>query len=173
MLSYSWACDVVIDIAGGLKSFCESSGRDLRCTFVWVCCVCVNQHRVRGSEVPFEQFRDIFKNRVRDIGHLVPLLSPWKSPVYITRAWCVMELFTAIEQKCQITITMPPHEAEDMKHATMGQDLSTFWAALGTLRAEEATATMTRDAKMIQRLIRESAGGCVMVNKGAIEHLRD
>ena len=173
MLSYSWAYDVVKDIASGLESFCQNTIYNKEDSYAWICCLCVNQHRVHGTEVPFEEFRDVFKSRVRMIGHLVPLMSPWDSPAYITRAWCVMELFTAIEDKIDITITMPENEAQKMRQAMMERNLDSFWAALGTIRVEQAEATVETDKEMILRIIKESGGGCAAVNTKAVQHLRN
>ena len=88
MLSYSWSysCD---DITASLLAYCHTADA----SFVWICCLCVNQHRVReaqakGQVVPFEEFRETFETRITSIKNMVALLCPWRAPVYIGRVWC-------------------------------------------------------------------------------------
>jgi hypothetical protein len=35
-----------------------------------------------------------FGPRVQTIGRLLPMLEPWRNPTYLTRAWCLFELYT-------------------------------------------------------------------------------
>jgi len=49
MLSYFWGY-TIDDIVDALVTFCESRKLDVKRTYVWICCLCVNQHRVVGEE---------------------------------------------------------------------------------------------------------------------------
>ena len=42
-LSYTWRY-LVKDIVESLKDQCELEGRDIKSTYVWICCFCNNQH---------------------------------------------------------------------------------------------------------------------------------
>ena len=48
MLSYTWGYSVETDIVDGLKEFCKNSEPHLdpSGTHFWICCFCINQHRV-------------------------------------------------------------------------------------------------------------------------------
>ncbi|CAB9520303.1 expressed unknown protein (Partial), partial [Seminavis robusta] len=46
MLSYGWRY-AVRDIVETLVDFCQSSSLDPKDTYIWICCLCNNQHRVK------------------------------------------------------------------------------------------------------------------------------
>jgi hypothetical protein len=76
------------DIVDTLSEFCESQEEDPKQTFVWICCFCVNQHRVvqqsqsqqSGMLEEAIDFFTIFAQRVVTIGHVLCLMSPWNYP---------------------------------------------------------------------------------------------
>ena len=56
------------DIASALADHCAEQGKEPEATFAWICCLCINQHRVdearaQGVDVPFETFRMEFESR--------------------------------------------------------------------------------------------------------------
>ncbi|CAE7481562.1 unnamed protein product, partial [Symbiodinium pilosum] len=82
MLSYTWSYRIG-DIADTLMKWCGSAkpSLDPKRVYVWMCCVCVNQHWVRqavrsGQDVPFEEFKRVFEGRVRSIGRVLALMMP-------------------------------------------------------------------------------------------------
>ena len=48
MLSYTWGYTFGA-IGSALTAFCAKHGLDPRTTHVWICCMCINQHRVAGG----------------------------------------------------------------------------------------------------------------------------
>ncbi len=48
MLSYTWGYTFGA-IGSALMAFCAKDGLDPRTTHVWICCMCINQHRVAGG----------------------------------------------------------------------------------------------------------------------------
>jgi hypothetical protein len=48
MLSYTWGYTFGA-IGSALMAFCKKHGLDPRMTHVWICCMCINQHRVAGG----------------------------------------------------------------------------------------------------------------------------
>lgn len=79
---------------------------------VWICCLCMNQHRVKqkqaaGETVPFSEFEKVsvkslaflnlslklthtvqaFGETVNGVGEILALMSPWRKPGYLTRVW--------------------------------------------------------------------------------------
>ena len=88
MLSYSWSYSIQ-DIASTLVDYCTNHNLDPKRTYVWICCLCINQHRVaesmknKSDAVTFEDFRDIFHQRVTKIGHIVAMFAPWTQPLYL------------------------------------------------------------------------------------------
>jgi hypothetical protein len=136
MLSYGWAYSVG-DIIDTLVDYCTTNQLEPSRTYVWICALCVNQHRICGSEqVSFEVFQEIFNRRVTGIGHLLAMMSPWHEPLYLTRIWCIFELFTAHtsakaigdqrvgggQDGVRVTLVMPPRERQGMTRAIIEGD---------------------------------------------------
>ena len=48
MLSYTWGYTFGA-IGSALMAFCAKHGLDPCTTHVWICCMCINQHRVAGG----------------------------------------------------------------------------------------------------------------------------
>ena len=86
MISYTWGYSI-LSIGSALMAWCERDGRDPSTTYVWICCMCINQHRVAGTTVSTEFLKNEFETRVKGIGHVVSLLSPFAKPVNLTRSW--------------------------------------------------------------------------------------
>jgi hypothetical protein len=43
----------------------------------------------------------------------LPMLEPWRNPVYVTRAWCLYELYTALTEGKRIEIEVILTDEED------------------------------------------------------------
>lgn len=164
MLSYSWGYKVG-DVVDTLTSFCSSRGNRLDSSYVWMCCFCINQHRVKakdasGEKVPFDTFRNVFHQRVAGIGHIIAMMAPWYEPLYIGRVWCAFELYTANAlDNAQVTVAMPPEEQEGFVKALSNKDgLSGLWRALGAIDIAAAEASVPSDKENILKLIGESPG---------------
>ena len=72
MLSYTWKYTVG-DIVDSLTHWCMTELLDMKRVYLWMCWACVNQHRVqemrlKGEVVPFEEFKEVFEGRVKSIG---------------------------------------------------------------------------------------------------------
>ncbi len=180
MISYSWGY-TVRDICDTLHSFCKQEKADPKRTFIWICCLCVNQHRVReardsGTVVPFETFEKEFRNRVLSVQKgVIAMMAPWSEPLYLTRVWCVFEMFTAVSQNKFICITMPPRESVSFSNAfssTGGEDsLNKMWKSLGNIDVSNAAASVEEDKINIEKAI-ESSIGAERVNETVAAFMR-
>jgi len=169
MLSYTWSYEVA-DIVDALVCYCQRQGLDMRRTYVWICCLCINQHRVQaakqqGAVVPFDKFAYEFSSRVSGIGHVLALMGTWRSPKYITRAWCTYEMYMTMVLHCRLDIVLPPSESSDfltsLKEGCQGLDA--LWNALEQLDVRRAEASIPSDREQILRQI-ESGPGFAAVN---------
>merc|ERR1719387_3516487 len=107
-----------------------------------MCCLCINQHRVkeaqkRGDTVPFEEFEKAFGSRVREIGRVLALLSPWDSPLYLTRVWCVYEFFVAEStQGVMLDLILPRREADAFTETFAAHGMQTVWKTVAAVKVE-------------------------------------
>ena len=79
-------------MAGALERWTAKTERDPKRTYVWICALCLNQHRIVKTMTPDELSAE-FGTRVSAIGYLLPMLEPWRDPQYLKRAWCLFELY--------------------------------------------------------------------------------
>lgn len=167
MLSYTWGYRVV-DLARSLLAYCRARCSDPRVVRVWACCVCINQHRVkerqgRGEAVPFEDFAGALGTRVRDIGKVVALLSPWSSPLYTQRAWCIYELYVATTtESVEFELFLPSDEATAFGEAFKTEGLRSVWQALARIRVMDSKASVESDRTRILDLVERGPGHAVL-----------
>ncbi|CAB9524044.1 Kinesin light chain [Seminavis robusta] len=179
MLSYTWGYRIG-DIIDTLVDFCYTTNRDPTQTFVWICFLCVNQHRVwqqkkserSGMLEPQVDFFAEFGLRVVSIGHVLAMMSPWNNPRYLQRIWSVYELYTAHVKDCQTTVVMPPSEKQALQQDLLGNDndnhqegLQSLYKALGQTQIENALASIERDRVVILELVAKQCGFKVMNQK--------
>ena len=98
LLSYSWGY-LVVEVSAALSAWCERHERDPKRTAIWICSLCLNQHRLGGGEAATpDDLAKEFGDRVVALGRILPMLEPWHDPGYVKRAWCLFELYTAIQR---------------------------------------------------------------------------
>jgi len=166
MLSYTWGYEIA-DIVTTLDEFCRSNKRDPKATYVWMCFLCINQHRVfelnqKGEisdDSTFAQFKKTFEDRVINVGEVICMMSPWHDPTYLSRVWCIFELYTAHKEKCKVSIVMPNREKEKMAKALAEQDgIETLFHTLSSTDIEQAQASVEMDKVRILEMVRNGPG---------------
>ena len=183
MLSYGWA-NTVSEIADVTSAYCDNQKLDPKKTYVWICCLCINQHRVaddikNGIDVPFETFQQTFQSRVQGIGNIVCLLSPWDEAIYLTRVWCIFEFFTAnTSDDCKAFIEMPRATRDNFKSYLLSEKnpnhvQSKIFRVLGNTSIQDAKASVPADKENIMKVIVEGlTGGVAELDKKVNELLR-
>ena len=167
ILSYTWSYKFV-DIVKAVADFCNISKLNPKRTYLWIDLFCINQHRVvevrqrNGSNVPpSSDLETIFPELVSNIPNMLAVFSPWKEPKYLSRTWCLYELYTAYNYGTNVTIILPPGEKNvleyDLFHSQkVGVD--TLYHAFGQTDVENADATFQEDREMILATIAKGEG---------------
>jgi tetratricopeptide (TPR) repeat protein len=154
-----------------IKGYCQEQKLDPKRTYIWICCLCLNQHRVvesnksgmgSASSVDFETE---FKRRVLGIGRVLCMMTPWGSPANLKRVWCIYEIFMAMNEHCDLSIVMPPREKDRMSiqlFSSFGsagvRGIDTLCKALAQVNIEQAEASVKQDKERILDLIRKHTG---------------
>lgn len=171
MLSYGWEYTIG-DIVETLVSYCESENLNPKRTYFWICCLCINQHRVYENKMNgiVVDFLPSFNYCVKSIGHVLAMMSPWDEPVYLTRVWCIFEFFVAHENGCNVSIVMPSREKEKMIEAV--GDVGKLFEALARTKIEDSNATEESDKIKIMKKVEETIGA-KRLNQEVNERLRE
>lgn len=165
MLSYAWGYKIQ-DIVDTLINYCDRNDLDTKRTYIWICALCNNQHRVFKRNVTFQDFEQIFNRRVEGIGNVLAMMTPWDDPAYIKRVWCVFEMYTAkVSEGTNIEIVMPPDEKASLMNAVLRptdnsgkSGLDDLFNALALTKVQDAQATSQQDKLNILKLIEDGPG---------------
>mmetsp|Transcript_386 Transcript_386/g.1061 ORF Transcript_386/g.1061 Transcript_386/m.1061 type:complete len:2458 (+) Transcript_386:127-7500(+) len=175
LLSYCWGYKYT-DVVSALESWCTAEKRNPKRTYVWICSLCVNQHDASAEVKTADFFKREFGERVKAIGTILPLMLPWDEPLYLTRAWCLFELYTAIsfEGACTITAIFTPEQEALFREALTSGGYSKVDDTLEKIRSQNATATMKADEDAIKQTIKETLlGGYQGLDNLVRSHLQE
>lgn len=127
--------------------------------------------------VPTETLLDQFKSHVVQIGCLVCMMTKWDKPAYLTRAWCIFEMYTAITSldRGQVHIVMPPRETQGMVNALLkngGGIMESLFCFLATTSVTKAEASHEEDRSTILDILRDGTDGYETINR-EVRHFYD
>eukprot|EP00047_Mylnosiga_fluctuans_P008520 m.259027 g.259027 ORF g.259027 m.259027 type:complete len:778 (+) comp22129_c0_seq1:110-2443(+) len=149
----------------------EEHYRAHRGTYFWFDAVCNNQHDSRAK--PFEWWCTLFKESIRAIGTMLVVASPWDSPLPITRAWCLFEMYSALDTEAAVKIAIPPSQnrgfIETLKTSFDGDCFTKIFMRLDLKNAE---ASRPEDQQQIFEVVRQQEGGFLKLNTTVKEFLR-
>ena len=122
-VSHAWLCKMT-DLLSALKNWEDSLPDDQRALpyYFWIDVLVCNQDASGPKE--FDWWRETFKQSVQNIGRTVIVMTPWKKPKYIERAWCLFEFYTTLKCGVPYDITMSAHDqTEFMEELKNGRDI--------------------------------------------------
>lgn len=171
---------------GGVFAMCVAALRDVEAEvmaagepppYFWFDLAVNNQHS--APERPFEWWCTTFRDSITAIGRVVLVLSPWRDPLPLTRAWCLWEVFCAASVRdatspntaVSLDVRLPPAEARAFERA-LANDMRAALDTMVRVRAERAQAFYETDRNSIFRAIEASAGGFATVNAIVKDQLR-
>ncbi len=181
MVSYTWGYRIQ-DIVSTLVEKCQEDGRDPKKTYVWMCCLCNNQHRwvyVQEQEETggrlseekellatgpspsssFEKwFHAIFFRIVQRIGLIWSIVTPDQNDsAYLKRVWCLLEIYIAnTVDGVKSEIIMAKEHKERM--ANHSKTVSTFLDTLANTKIENARASREEDKQSILNFVKKDIG---------------
>ena len=95
--------DGIVSIGSALKRWVEQKGRKPQRTYIWVCALCLNQHRIEESVVVgSEELGAEFGSRVQAIGRLVSKTHPFCA-IYVA-ALCMWFVRGGAKKICDVIV---------------------------------------------------------------------
>jgi hypothetical protein len=130
------------DIIDALVDFCKSNKIKSKRAYVWICYLCVNQHRVAELAeqkrsgmllVSALDFFGLYGERVAENGHVLAMMALRNNPDNLKQVWCIFELYTAHTKRCELTIVMPPAQKATLEEAMFGEESRNIDTLYGVL----------------------------------------
>jgi hypothetical protein len=158
-LTWFWGLTATT-VVSALVNHCQKKGLDRFETFVWQCALCNNQFRIeatkaRGEFEEFEPFKNMFEHRVRSIGRIVALISPWNDPEILKRVWCNFEIniATAPESGIEFNVVLPTLDEQAMTRSLTESGVDSVYRAYESVRIQRSSATVKDDVLNIMKII--------------------
>ncbi|KAF0697218.1 Aste57867_12074 [Aphanomyces stellatus] len=155
-VSHAWRYQF-LDVIDALDNFFDENEEDIDAVAVWFCMFNNNQHEISGGTRPFAYWFDKFKDSLTAIGRVVMVLSPWNSPMTLTRTWCVFEVYVAIETNARFEVAMgKAQKAAFLADSAAPNDI--FFASLMKINCAKSIAAVPSDRDHIFELIEKGPG---------------
>jgi tetratricopeptide (TPR) repeat protein len=130
-------------------------------TIVWCDVFSINQHKLNSIDI----FKSI-KNAIKEIGRAVVILSPWNNAIPFTRAWCLWEIYCAIDllDEDKLQIAMSSKEKEAFVNGLTEKTVE-YLQLLANVHVEKSEAREKADKDRIFAEVRAMDGGFNKVNE--------
>ncbi|EDQ91347.1 uncharacterized protein MONBRDRAFT_36252, partial [Monosiga brevicollis MX1] len=123
--------------------------------YYWLDLVPNNQHA--AVDLPYEWWCNTFQENIKEIGRVLLVMSPWRDPVPMTRAWCLFEMMHALNGQVQLDIRLPEAEVDGFVDA-LAEDSDAVMDMLVRVQAEKAEAFKASDRAMIFQTVEATLG---------------
>ena len=168
-VSFAYSCNFC-ELVDALEHYLIDNKFDLKSTFVWFDPFVNNQWH--ASSNGFEWWSTTFKQAISSIGRVCVILSPWSNPTYFKRAWCLWEMYCAIDSGSELGIAMSPREMECFVKE-LCSDLDIIYKHYAIINITDSTCWDLSDYEKIHTAIRATTGSYEMMNKIIFGGLRD
>ena len=121
---------------------------------------------------PSEWWQVSFTQAVGTIGHTALVLTPWRSPVPLRRAWCLWEIYSTLSAQAKLSVCMSDAQNNDF-HRGLIEDFETVLESLCLIDAETAEAGSQKDLDMIFAAVRTLDGGFHTLNATVLAQMRE
>ena len=165
-ISHAWG-GIFLDLVDTL----EYHFRDEPNIFIWCDIFSNNQHDT--AEKPFEWWCGTFRSAIKEFQRVVMVLAPWGNPIPLQRAWCLFEIYCAIDTNSRFEIAMTPPEREKFIQ-DMRIDAKVVTKMIGNINVERSQAWNQNDRDKIFQAVQTIDGGFATLNRlvfGLLESL--
>ena len=128
--------------------------RDAPDTIVWFDLFSINQHSTENPD--FSWWDTAYITAIKEIGHMVMIVSPWNDRLALSRSWCLFEGYCAKVGKCQFEIALNQKDRSQLLKDM--EDNPNIEEMIGAINIEKSESYRQQDKEMILRVIRESVG---------------
>ena len=170
-VSHAWRYKIK-DVFGAMLAYSdreEEAGNPP--VYFWFDLFTNDQHD--ATALPQIWWREAFLQGVKRIGHTLLVLSPWKDPIPLTRAWCLWEILSTMRVGSRLTVEMCPAEIDDFAQS-LESEFETVESAVSHVDGRRAEGWKQKDVEMIKKaVVSELPDGFTELNKMISERLRE
>ena len=114
-------------------------------------------------------FFTAFKDAVGAIGSTLLVLDPWRTPIPLSRSWCIWEIFSTLTTGAELNIALPSTSRCEFESAledsAVDGGFASILSALSSIDSERAHAFDAQDKSQIDAAIVAEHGGFHLVNE--------
>ena len=164
-ISHAWSSNF-LEVVDAFINHLRSSGQSD--AVIWFDLFSNNQHQT--SIRPFEWWCNTFQSAIRDFGHTILVLTPWRDPVPLTRAWCLWEIYSSVATQAKLEIAIIASQQKDFINA-LTEDFDSINAMIARINIKSSKAFKEEDHIRILQAVEQSAGGFMAVNQMVFQQL--
>jgi tetratricopeptide (TPR) repeat protein len=128
---------------------------------------CTSQHATFSR--PPEWWQQTFSNAIAAFGRMVMVMSPWNSPITLTRTWCIFELWACYTHRCRFEVALPaPQRLKFL--SDIARDAGAFHDMLANVSSRSSQCSRDTDRQRIFDAV-EASIGFVAMDRAVIETL--
>jgi len=151
------------DLIAGIRDW-EEQQQQKKCYYYFLDYLAVDQHN------PYDDLGSM-GSLVRYCEVFLLVLSPWPTPILVSRAWCIFEIGTAIANDKEVNVAITPEDRQKFHNAMMsGSD--NVYNVFSTLDSASATCSVPSDLMMIQQWITDEMEGFTKLDNTVGDALR-
>jgi hypothetical protein len=169
--SHAWTF-VFEELVQSLRYFEEQQPPEGEPSLFWLDIFVVDENA--AHTYPSEWWQTSFTEAVGAIGHTALVLTPWRSPVPLRRAWCLWEIYSTLTKDAKLSVCMSDGEISDFHAALVGgaDQFDSILSSLCAIDGERAEAGSQKDLDMIFQAVRSLEGGFQTLNVTVLERMR-
>jgi hypothetical protein len=168
-VSYCWRYKWISLISSIQRFQDEQNGVDF---FVWLDAFVVNQHT--SASVSQDAWIATFGESLRDIGNALIVLVGWSDLMYVTRAWCVFEVYSIVQSGVHYKILISKDEEDGLRQAMTRYAITTDFIQkyLSNINIERSQAARLEDKALIIATIARMKDGLIKVNDVVLNEMK-
>ena len=164
-ISHAWGSNF-LEVVDAFTNHLRTSGQPD--AVIWFDLFSNNQHQT--SIRPFEWWCNTFQSAIRDFGHTILVLTPWRDPIPLTRAWCLWEIYSSVVMQARLEIAIIASQQKDFVSA-LTEDFESINAMIARINIKNSRAFKEEDRIRILQAVEQSAGGFMAVNQMVFQQL--
>ena len=164
-VSHAWQFKF-LDVVRALEAFFA----DKPGAIIWLDLVSTSQHAT--FDKPPEWWQHTFCTAIGAMGQMVMVMTPWDNPVYLTRAWCLIELYACRSSGSDFCVALPPSERARFVEEIC-EKAGAFYGMLSKVNTANSECSRDSDRQRIFAAVRALEGGFTGLDRSVLHTMTE